>query len=84
MYRPGRSLSCVQETLRINPSVFFLVRSCSDDDIIPLSKPITTTTGSLIDSIPVGRGTSLHCSLWGYNQYAAIDNLSSTKPDKPY
>lgn len=59
--------------MRLHPTVYHLPRDAARDDVIPLSKPITTTTGSSIDSIPISAGTTLLFSLCGYNRYAEID-----------
>lgn len=38
------------------------------DEVIPLSQPIETTTGEVISEIPVGKGQMIHLSLCGYNR----------------
>lgn len=58
--------------MRLHPTVYHLSRTSIRDDIIPLSKPITTTTGGSIDSIPISAGTTLLFSLCGYNRYVAF------------
>lgn len=40
------------------------------DEVIPLSQPIETTTGEIVSEIPVGKGQMIHLSLCGYNRYA--------------
>lgn len=42
------------------------------DDIIPLSEPITTVNGEVIDAIPVKAGQWVSASLCGYNRYDAL------------
>lgn len=42
------------------------------DDIIPLSQPIVTVSGSVIDSLPVERGLSIRIPIIGVNRSEAL------------
>lgn len=46
----------LKEALRLHPIVWLLNRTAGQDDIIPLSTPITTESGQKISSIPVRKG----------------------------
>ncbi len=41
-----------------------------NDDVIPLSEPIISTTGEMIRSIPIRAGQWLSMSICSYNRYA--------------
>ncbi|KAF7331491.1 Cytochrome P450 [Mycena kentingensis (nom. inval.)] len=47
----------VQETLRLHPPITETLREAGCDDILPLSEPITTPSGELIDNITVAKGS---------------------------
>lgn len=46
----------VKETLRLHAVVAHGIFKAGKDDTIPLSKPITTRHGKIIDAVPVRRG----------------------------
>ncbi|KAF8344577.1 cytochrome P450 [Amanita rubescens] len=50
----------VHETLRLHPPVEELVRVAMEDDVIPLSAPIETASGQILDSLVIPKGTVLH------------------------
>ena len=58
----------LQEIMRLHPIVYLIVRVADKDDIIPLSRPITTTTGEVITEIPIAKGQHISVSSWGYNR----------------
>ncbi|KZS99422.1 cytochrome P450 [Laetiporus sulphureus 93-53] len=60
--------AAIKEGLRLHPIVYMLVRVAQEDDIIPLSEPITSTTNQLITEIPVSKGQKVTFSVWGYNR----------------
>ncbi|KAI6117793.1 cytochrome P450 [Pisolithus thermaeus] len=49
----------VHETLRVHPAVTDLFRVAAEDDVIPLSEPVTTQSGKVVNSISVARGTQI-------------------------
>lgn len=57
-----------QESLRFYPIAYFMLREAENDDDIPLSKPVTTTTGQVLHSIPVQKGQKILTSIVGYNK----------------
>jgi len=66
----------VHESLRLHPPVEALQRTADKDDIVPLSSPIKTSSGKMVDSIFVQKGTTVitpfvHMNrseaLWGPN-----------------
>ncbi|KAI0800950.1 cytochrome P450 [Fomes fomentarius] len=65
-------LNAIKETLRVHPIVFNLQRVAVKDDIIPLSEPITTVNGEVIDAIPVKAGQWISASLCGYNRLSSV------------
>ncbi|KAI5999039.1 cytochrome P450 [Pisolithus marmoratus] len=62
----------VQETLRVHPAAQDRVRQANDDDIIPLSEPVQTKSGEVVDSIAVERGTVIGISIPCINRSEAI------------
>ncbi|KAL4068755.1 cytochrome P450 [Scleroderma yunnanense] len=47
----------VHESLRLHPSNPEIIREAAEDDVIPLSEPVRTKSGKLVDSISIARGT---------------------------
>ncbi|KAI8989230.1 PAH-inducible cytochrome P450 monooxygenase PC-PAH 1 [Trametes punicea] len=64
--------AAMKEVLRLHPIVFLLVREAGRDDVIPLGTPITTTTGEVIDEIPVPKGTNCLIPIWAYNRLPQV------------
>ena len=54
--------------MRIHPAVYANYRLAVRDDVIPLSRPIMTTTGEVINELPIGKGTKVVLSIAGYNR----------------
>lgn len=63
-----RSLSGLQEGMRLHPIVWTLVRAAGRDDVIPLAYPITSKSGEQISAIPVSKGQSIQLSICTYNR----------------
>jgi len=64
----------IREALRLHPPLLETIRVAAEDDIVPLSTPITTATGEKVSSIHVPKGTpvvvpiqAIGCSkaIWG-------------------
>ena len=60
----------LQEALRLHPVVYGPFLVASEDDVIPLSKPIIGEDGRQISSIPISAGQYVHSSISGYNRCA--------------
>ncbi|KAF9010659.1 cytochrome P450 [Cyathus striatus] len=58
----------LKESLRYFSVAIFSFREAGKDDVLPLSKPIRTTTGEMINEIPISKGTKLVTSICGYNR----------------
>ncbi|ESK91018.1 cytochrome p450 [Moniliophthora roreri MCA 2997] len=58
----------LKESLRVHPAVYQNYRLAARDDVLPLSKPITTLTGEVISELPVGKGTKIVLSIAAYNR----------------
>jgi len=61
------TIAVMKEALRINPVAFRMMREAVRDDVIPLFKPIVTSSGKTIHEIPVAKGTAFAVSVIGYN-----------------
>ncbi|KAG6883908.1 hypothetical protein C0992_007469 [Termitomyces sp. T32_za158] len=46
----------LKETLRYHPVVISLMRQAAKDNVIPLSRPVTTTSGDAITELPIEKG----------------------------
>ncbi len=58
----------IKETLRIHPALTHVFRGASRDDILPLSKPITTKSGNVLEAVHIPKGTRIVMSIAGYNR----------------
>ncbi|KAI0779018.1 PAH-inducible cytochrome P450 monooxygenase PC-PAH 1 [Trametes elegans] len=65
-------LAGMKEVLRLHPIVYGLVREAGRDDVLPLANPLTTTTGEVVDEIPIPKGTVCQISVWAYNRLPQI------------
>ncbi|KAL6305107.1 cytochrome P450 [Sparassis latifolia] len=58
----------LREVLRFHPVVPHNYRQSAKDDVIPLSKPITTLSGKVIDKVPIPKGMRVVLSIAAYNR----------------
>ncbi|KAF7439981.1 hypothetical protein PC9H_000318 [Pleurotus ostreatus] len=58
----------VKESLRYHPVAPMTQREAGRDDVLPLSKPITLTTGEVVHELPIPKGQKLALSIAGYNR----------------
>ncbi|KAG1856005.1 cytochrome P450 [Suillus subalutaceus] len=58
----------VKEVLRFCCVVYHAHRYASQDDVLPLSQPITTRSGNVIRELPVPKGTQIVASIAAYNR----------------
>ncbi|KAF7790941.1 hypothetical protein EIP86_001900 [Pleurotus ostreatoroseus] len=58
----------IKETLRLHPVVTHSIRRAQKDDVIPLSRPVTTRSGKVLDNVEVPKGTRVMISIAGYNR----------------
>jgi len=66
------SSSVFQEGLRLHPIVPTLVREADSDDVIPLSQPIETKSGKIINEIPISKGQGITASICTYNRWVPL------------
>ncbi|KAF9075481.1 cytochrome P450 [Rhodocollybia butyracea] len=62
----------VKELLRFHPVALHLFRTANEDDVLPLSTPITTTTGEVLKELPIPKGTRTVLSIPTYNRNKKI------------
>ncbi|KAG2147447.1 cytochrome P450 [Suillus bovinus] len=74
----------VHEILRLHPSVPELNRLAAADDIIPLSEPVRTVSGTMTDSIYIAKGTLITIPVAAINRSLAIwgPDAKEFKPDR--
>ena len=54
--------------MRFHPALYQNYRQVGRDDVLPLSKPITTSTGEVINKLPIAKGTKIVLSIAAYNR----------------
>ncbi|KAH9485607.1 Cytochrome P450 monooxygenase 128 [Psilocybe cubensis] len=62
----------LKESLRFNPAAYYIYRQPSKDEVIPLSTPITSPSGKILNEIVVPKNTKITISINGYNRNKAI------------
>ncbi|PBK73360.1 cytochrome P450 [Armillaria solidipes] len=62
----------VKEVLRFHPILANTARVATQDDVLPLSKPVTLTTGKMVQEIAIPKGAYIFASIAGYNRWAAF------------
>ncbi|KAJ7593938.1 cytochrome P450 [Mycena floridula] len=74
----------VKESLRFNPVAPITHRQANQDDVLPLSKPITLTNGKIVHELPIPKGTKIMASIHAYNRLPEIfgDDADSFNPDR--
>ncbi|KAG5338977.1 hypothetical protein C0989_005438 [Termitomyces sp. Mn162] len=74
----------LKETLRYHPAAINTFRIAGRDDVLPLSKPITTSTGEAITELPIPKGLRLIASINGYNRNKEIfgDDAHMFNPER--
>ncbi|KAG6809824.1 hypothetical protein H0H92_014607 [Tricholoma furcatifolium] len=58
----------LKETLRCYPVAVNTFRQADRNDVLPLSKPITTLDGRVITELPIPKGLNIIASINGYNR----------------
>ncbi|PBK58739.1 hypothetical protein ARMSODRAFT_1028019 [Armillaria solidipes] len=56
-------LAMMKETLHFHPVLYNILRVPGQDDVLPLSSPITTTSGTLLHELPVPKGVQIMSSV---------------------
>ncbi|KAF9234005.1 cytochrome P450 [Melanogaster broomeanus] len=74
----------IKEVLRYHSVAYHIFRVASRDDILPLSKPITTKSGDLINELPVPKGTRILVSIAAYNRITELwgEDAHEFNPDR--
>ncbi|KAK0240864.1 cytochrome P450 [Armillaria nabsnona] len=62
----------VKEVLRFHPILANTARVATQDDILPLSKPVTLATGKTVQEIAIPKGVHIFASIAGYNRNKSI------------
>ncbi|KAK0238250.1 cytochrome P450 [Armillaria nabsnona] len=74
----------VKETLRFHPVAYNIYRVAGKDDVLPLSTPITTTSGKVLHELPIPKGLHIDASIAAYNRNKEIfgDDADVFDPDR--
>ncbi|KAF8181365.1 cytochrome P450 [Mycena galopus ATCC 62051] len=67
--------SLINEVLRLYPAFPLSERVATEDSILPLSKPIKTTTGVEISEIPIKKGQCVYVAIASYNRSRALTSV---------
>ncbi|KAK0225366.1 cytochrome P450 [Armillaria fumosa] len=62
----------VKEVLRFHPIVYNNTRVAAQDHVLPLSKPVTLTTGKVVQEIAISKGSSIITSIASYNRNKGV------------
>ncbi|KAF9467351.1 cytochrome P450 [Collybia nuda] len=62
----------LKESMRFHPALYHNFRLAAQDDVLPLSQPIKTTTGELINKLPIPKGMKVIASIAGYHRNKEI------------
>ncbi|KAM5543150.1 hypothetical protein V8D89_003024 [Ganoderma adspersum] len=78
------TMNAIKETLRMHPILVGLPRVAEKDDVIPLSRPITSTSGEVVTEIPIRRGQLIHLSFAGYHRLREVwgEDADTWNPDR--
>jgi len=63
--------------MRFHPAVYHNFRQAVKDDVLPLSRSITTTAGEILSELPIPKGLKVILSISGYNR--SVDTLLSIR-----
>ncbi|KAI1792304.1 cytochrome P450 [Ganoderma leucocontextum] len=78
------SVNAIKETLRFHPIALGLPRVAVKDDVIPLARPVVSTTGETISEIPVKAGQLFYASFAGYQRLPDVwgEDADEWNPDR--
>nr|BAL05087.1 cytochrome P450 [Phanerodontia chrysosporium] len=73
-----------RETLRLNPPIGLLAREARDDIVLPFSQPVHGRDGSLINEVPVPKGSTVFISVRACNRNPLIwgEDAAEWKPER--
>ncbi|KAF9235249.1 cytochrome P450 [Melanogaster broomeanus] len=74
----------MKEVLRYRSVTYHAVRVANRDDVLPLSQPITTESGKVINEVPVPKGTHIVASVATYNRHTELwgEDAHEFNPDR--
>ncbi|KDQ56231.1 hypothetical protein JAAARDRAFT_158180 [Jaapia argillacea MUCL 33604] len=78
------TVAVMKEVMRIHPVVPHLFRESTRDDAVPLFKPITTSSGKVLDEVPIPKGMKIIISVAAYNRNKDVwgDDAHAFDPDR--
>ena len=67
--------------MRIHSIAPEISRQSTQDDVLPLTKPIVGTSGKVYTELPIPKGTIIAIPTSGYNLYVFFENLPLSRQD---
>jgi hypothetical protein len=61
--------------LRFHPVVFNIFRQAGEEDVLPLSTPLTLSTGEVVRQLVIPKGTNVMLSLAAYHRFVSAAAL---------
>ncbi|KAK0239393.1 cytochrome P450 [Armillaria nabsnona] len=77
-------LAVLKETLRFHPVGYNLFRVAGQDDVLPLSSPITTTSGKVLHELSIPKGVQIMSSVAACNRNKEMfgEDADTFNPDR--
>ncbi|PIL27010.1 cytochrome P450 [Ganoderma sinense ZZ0214-1] len=77
-------VNAIKETLRLHPIAIGIPRVAVKDDVIPLSRPVVSTTGETVSEIPVKAGQVFYASFSAYQRLPEVwgEDADEWNPDR--
>ncbi|KAF8814486.1 cytochrome P450 [Phlegmacium glaucopus] len=74
----------IKESIRFHPVAFNIYRESDRADVLPLSKPLITSSGKVITELPIPKGQNIIASVNGYNRNTEVfgANTHTFNPDR--
>ncbi|KAF8814480.1 cytochrome P450 [Phlegmacium glaucopus] len=74
----------IKESIRFHPVVYNILRESDRADILPLSKPLITSSGKIMTELPIPKGQKITVSVNGYNRNTEVfgANTHTFNPDR--
>ncbi|EGO00621.1 hypothetical protein SERLA73DRAFT_178475 [Serpula lacrymans var. lacrymans S7.3] len=78
------TIAVMKEVLRFHPVAYHVHRYAGRDDVLPLSRPMTTVSGKIVSEVPIPKGIRIIASIAGYNRNKDVwgEDAHTFNPDR--